>query len=355
MVVEAIMTFDELYTLLISSSLHPHTTLGPFVPESFSRLLLQSEIETLIHVAVSKKPLIYLAHTKKTIPLMTLLASMGTTTSVHDDKPGMVDARIEHAMIQAAIKKNNATPLDAPRYAIFGLSGNPTHLAHLREMAHHAALFPVLYLVLNQSSPLKPREDYADADIRLALLTRALQDELSPALQEKIRIETLELDRKPPSRMITTLSQLMLMSEDTMRLTLIVGADTLVSFHQWHRYADFGALCDLKVVVRPGFVLTDADLQQACVRFIANNMRVTFTYETDMQKNQYLRIITNLEHHNLLQLSHEPSTGLNCASSEIRKHYQTGHTEAHPHLHPSSHALIVETESYGYTRDLPKC
>lgn len=89
----------------------------------------------------------------------------------------------------------------------------------------------------------------ASTQDRLAMLNIALADERGMVSDD------IEVKRQGPSYTILTLEQLREQSPDA-NLLLIVGADSMHSFHKWHRYRDILALANIVVMRRPDYELT---------------------------------------------------------------------------------------------------
>lgn len=82
------------------------------------------------------------------------------------------------------------------------------------------------------------------------MCTAALSD-LADALQEKVSVLDLEVNRSGPTFTIDTINQLrMIYSRDS--FTIILGSDAAAKFDQWYRADALKNIVDVLVVKRPG-------------------------------------------------------------------------------------------------------
>jgi nicotinate-nucleotide adenylyltransferase len=129
---------------------------------------------------------------------------------------------------------------------LFGGTFDPVHRAHIsaaRAVSRALNQAPV-YLLPNATPPHRP-QPLAGPDDRLAMLKLAI------APHPQLHIDARELDRHGTSWTIDTLLELRAALGDR-PLVFIIGADSLASLHQWHRWAEYPALCHLAVLPRPG-------------------------------------------------------------------------------------------------------
>lgn len=130
--------------------------------------------------------------------------------------------------------------------AIFGGTFDPVHLGHLRAAweASEALQCPV-HLVPARTPPHRD-PPVASAAERVAMLRAAL------AGQDRLLLDTRELDRDQPSWSVDTLTSLRREAGAATPLVLLVGADSFASLPQWHRWRELLALAHVGVLTRPG-------------------------------------------------------------------------------------------------------
>jgi len=146
------------------------------------------------------------------------------------------------------------------RIAFFGGSFDPPHIGHLR-IAHAAAerlhldrilLAPVALQPLKREGPLPA--GYAD---RLAMLRLLIEGDPRPCM-EVSDLDAPRADGKPNYTYDTLLAlREQLLPED--KLFVLLGADSFLSMHQWHRAAELLLLADWIVAARPGSNLEQLD------------------------------------------------------------------------------------------------
>jgi nicotinate-nucleotide adenylyltransferase len=128
---------------------------------------------------------------------------------------------------------------------ILGGSFDPIHYGHL----HIAqALYQQLHLrevrFIPCKNPVIDKKVYANAQQRLIMLQRALQDYPYFSIDER------ELHRTTPSYTIDTLISLRFELSDT-PLGLILGDDNLANLNHWHQWQSLIQYAHLLVVPRP--------------------------------------------------------------------------------------------------------
>jgi nicotinate-nucleotide adenylyltransferase len=130
--------------------------------------------------------------------------------------------------------------------AILGGTFDPIHNGHLRAAWEAAeALDAEVRLVPARTPPHRP-PPVADAVGRVALLRAALDG------QDRLGIDTRELDRDGPSYTIDTLASLRGDIGPDRPLVLLVGADAFAGLASWHRWRDLFAFAHIGVLNRPG-------------------------------------------------------------------------------------------------------
>lgn len=146
--------------------------------------------------------------------------------------------------------------VDQAPLILFGGTFDPVHRAHIRVACHVAALFGTTVRLLPNALPPHRAAASASADQRLAMLN------IASAGFPELTVDDRELRRCGPSFTIDTLTALR--AEYPQRpLLLVIGADSLASFHLWHRWQEYPALCHLVVAPRPAAAEPDTAVQQA--------------------------------------------------------------------------------------------
>ncbi|MFS2223609.1 nicotinate-nucleotide adenylyltransferase [Pantoea sp. B65] len=144
-------------------------------------------------------------------------------------------------------------------HALFGGTFDPIHYGHLRPveaLARQVGLQQVT-LLPNNLPPHRP-QPAASAAQRVAMVKLAIAD------RPLFRLDERELQRATPSWTVETLAELRLERGDRQPLAFIIGQDSLLSLHTWHRWQDLLSLCHLLVCQRPGYAtkMESAELQQ---------------------------------------------------------------------------------------------
>ncbi len=130
--------------------------------------------------------------------------------------------------------------------AILGGTFDPVHHGHLRAAWEAAeALDAEVRLVPARTPPHRP-PPVADAAGRVALLRAAL------AGQNRLTLDTRELDRDGPSYTVDTLASLRADIGPDRPLVLLVGADAFAGLASWHLWQDLFTFAHVGVLTRPG-------------------------------------------------------------------------------------------------------
>lgn len=130
--------------------------------------------------------------------------------------------------------------------AILGGTFDPVHNGHLRGAWEAAeALDAEVRMVPARTPPHRP-PPVADAAGRVALLRAALSG------QDRLTIDTRELDRDGPSYTVDTLASLRGEIGPQRPLVLLVGADAFAGLDAWHLWRRLFELAHIGVLTRPG-------------------------------------------------------------------------------------------------------
>ncbi|MEM9252606.1 MAG: nicotinate (nicotinamide) nucleotide adenylyltransferase [Planctomycetota bacterium] len=134
---------------------------------------------------------------------------------------------------------------------VYGGTFDPPHTAHVRQpdRVRRAVDADAVIYMPAAVSPLKRHLQQTPAAHRLAMLRLALAD------QPWAIVRTDELDRAAqdgkPSYTVDTIEALRAELPDTTRLRLLIGADQLRLFNQWHKAERIIQLAEPLVMVRP--------------------------------------------------------------------------------------------------------
>jgi nicotinate-nucleotide adenylyltransferase len=133
--------------------------------------------------------------------------------------------------------------------AILGGTFDPVHLGHLRAAWEASeALDAEVRLMPAHVPPHRPAP-VASARQRVAILRAALDG------QDRLTLDTRELDRNGPSYTFDTLAGLR--GEIGARpLVLLIGSDAFAALPTWHRWRELFGLAHVGVLTRPGHVLS---------------------------------------------------------------------------------------------------
>ena len=133
------------------------------------------------------------------------------------------------------------------RIGIIGGSFDPVHMGHLviaQDAAERLELSQVVFIPA-AIPPHKQHLQRIDAEHRLNMLKLATETDL------RFSVSDIEIQRGGVSFMVDTLRALHEIHHDA-DLFLIVGSDTLVDLHAWHRTDEIMQLCSVATFLRPG-------------------------------------------------------------------------------------------------------
>jgi nicotinate-nucleotide adenylyltransferase len=141
--------------------------------------------------------------------------------------------------------------------ALLGGTFDPVHFGHLSAAWEAAEILGAEVRLVPANIPPHRTPPHANAAERVAMLRAALRG------QDRLRLDTRELDRAGPSYTVDTLAALR--AEQCERpLVLLVGADAFAGLADWHRWRELFELAHIGVLRRPGeqhdlpVVLTEA-------------------------------------------------------------------------------------------------
>lgn len=265
------------------------------------------------------------------------LINMGTATTPEEDNTdpylGVKDPRIEQAIIEAAKAKQDNAAQSNKSIAVFGLSGNPPTLNHLAMIQHlcDQPEYDEVIPVLNAQSPLKAKDSYVESHHRYHMLQNMLKEaELD---RSRYHLSRLEVDRLPPSRMVVTLSAMILLSKQPLNLSLMLGRDALSlkngrpNFSYWYKWEDFAQLCHLTFYPRDGEELAVDDMAIAISTLKAAGIKCSLIFKDETTKNHYQAELSSLipdlsDDHVIFDVKSVNTT--QGSATDIRTHYAAG-------------------------------
>ena len=130
--------------------------------------------------------------------------------------------------------------------AIFGGTFDPLHLGHLRVAWEASEALQCPVRMVPARTPPHRAQPMASPSQRSAIIRVAL------AGQQRLVLDTRELDRDTPSWSVDTLAELRRELGDTVPLVLLVGADAFSGLPGWHRWQELLSLAHIGVLTRPG-------------------------------------------------------------------------------------------------------
>lgn len=140
-------------------------------------------------------------------------------------------------------------PTDSlPLTAFFGGTFDPIHYGHLKPVTALAQEVGLEHVTLlpNHVPPHRPQPE-ANAQQRLTMVALAIRD--NPLFS----VDDRELHRTTPSYTIDTLEALRRERGARAPLAFIIGQDSLLTLHKWHRWEEIIHYCHLLVCARPGY------------------------------------------------------------------------------------------------------
>lgn len=143
-------------------------------------------------------------------------------------------------------------------HALFGGTFDPIHYGHLRPVEAMAAVAGLQKVTLlpNNVPPHRPQPEATSAQ-RADMIGLAIAD--NPLFDLDLR----EMQRDTPSYTVDTLAAVRAERGARQPLAFIIGQDSLLNLHKWHRWQDILSLCHLLVCQRPGYssAMETAELQ----------------------------------------------------------------------------------------------
>ena len=135
--------------------------------------------------------------------------------------------------------------MDEP-IVILGGTFDPVHVGHLRVALEAAEALSVPVRLMPAHVPPHRSAPVASAAQRVAMLRVAL------AGQDRLQLDTRELDRSEPSYTVDTLRQMRTEYGAARSLILLLGADAFAGLPTWHNWRELLDLAHIAVMTRPG-------------------------------------------------------------------------------------------------------
>ncbi|MCQ4165300.1 nicotinate-nucleotide adenylyltransferase [Tahibacter harae] len=137
--------------------------------------------------------------------------------------------------------------MNTPRpLALLGGTFDPVHFGHLRAAWEAAEQLDAEVHLLPANVPPHRPQPAVDAAGRVELLRLAL------AGQERLRLDTRELQRAGPSYTVDTLYELRAEIGPQRPLVLLLGMDAFAALASWNRWLQLFELAHIAVMDRPG-------------------------------------------------------------------------------------------------------
>ncbi|WP_140918077.1 nicotinate-nucleotide adenylyltransferase [Limnobaculum xujianqingii] len=185
-------------------------------------------------------------------------------------------------------------------HALFGGTFDPIHYGHLKPveaLAQEVGLNRIT-LLPNHVPPHRPQPE-ANTQQRLEMV------KLAVAGNPLFSVDERELHRLAPSYTIDTLEEIRHEQGEKIPLAFIIGQDSLLTLHYWHRWQSLLDYCHLLVCARPGY--TDK-LDTPELEYWLEQHRTTNIDNLKQQAN------------GLIYLAHTPLLDISATDIRRRKH-----------------------------------
>lgn len=139
------------------------------------------------------------------------------------------------------------SPSKTSRIGILGGSFDPVHIGHLiiaQDAVERLGLSEVIFIPA-AIPPHKQHLQRVDAEHRLKMLRIAVESD------PRFSVSDIEVKRGGVSYTVDTLKALCVDDPDA-ALLLIVGSDTLMDLHTWHKVEEILEMCEVATFLRPG-------------------------------------------------------------------------------------------------------
>ena len=153
--------------------------------------------------------------------------------------------------------------MSTPLRVLYGGSFDPVHNGHLAIARAARDALRAEVSLLPAGDPPHKADTHANAEQRAMLLDLAVAGEAG------LRVDRRELRRAGPSYTVETLLELRAELGPQVPLAWLIGADSLLQLHTWHRWRELFALAHLVVVQRPETSLDAQHLRDAAPEVLA--------------------------------------------------------------------------------------
>jgi nicotinate-nucleotide adenylyltransferase len=137
------------------------------------------------------------------------------------------------------------------RAAIYGGTFDPVHKGHVAVARRVLQLFELEEVLFVPASAPPHKAVISSAFHRFAMLALATAEDRS------LRISTVELDEPARPFAVDTVERLQIAMGARRRLFFMIGADSWAEITSWHEWQRLLKMCDLIVVTRPGYDLSE--------------------------------------------------------------------------------------------------
>jgi nicotinate-nucleotide adenylyltransferase len=142
------------------------------------------------------------------------------------------------------------------RIAILGGTFDPIHEGHLALATRFSSLLALDELVLMPAGQPWQKTGVSDAEQRLEMTRIAAAHLVLPGT--RVIVGTDEIERHGDTYTVDTLAAWRARIGPEASLSLLIGADQVVSLDRWHDWLDLFELAHICVAARPGFDIADA-------------------------------------------------------------------------------------------------
>jgi nicotinate-nucleotide adenylyltransferase len=268
----------------------------------------------------------------------------------------MLPDRVIHAGYDKHMGQTKQEPFAGMRVAFFGGSFDPPHQGHLavaRAARAALALDTILFAPVG-AQPLKPQGSTASFEDRLAMTRLAIAGEAGFA----ISLIDAPKHSAAPNYTLDTLLHLRAELQPGGKLFCLMGADSFLGLHRWHRAAEIPFVAPLIIASRPGQPLDDlrAALPPGLAMEAAAN---SFSSAQEVQVSEVLASTIEVRAYILRNLAREtaplyllPGLHIEISASQIRDLIRERTQSAVEASIPQSRVLPIAVLDYIRSRGL---
>ena len=145
----------------------------------------------------------------------------------------------------------------------YGGTFDPVHNGHLAVARHARDALDADVALIPAHDPPHKGPTRAEAPQRAAMLELAIADEAG------LSVDSRELLRDGPSYTVDTLGELRRERGDAAPIAWLIGADSLLQLHTWHRWRELFERAHIVAVQRPGSQVDAARLREQAPEVLA--------------------------------------------------------------------------------------